>query len=232
MAVSKYLALFQAASPVSAETSQHVIDTIARRWRENRPERLELDGLVLGRIEEAVSAGPPVVLTAQWWTEDDSEPFLDFVADSALDLLPQAWRVREHVYRRPIERLSPGHAPERINLFGTARRRDDFTHEAFFDYWDRVHAPISSAVPGLGGYVASEVRDMVAGGESAIDGFIELWWPDRATFDASGDAPQQAAAWADVGNYARTDGSFWLTSEHVLVAPPDTAAGSQDAARA
>ncbi len=231
MASSKHLALFQTTGPATTEASEQLVHTLARRWQEERPDGLALDGLVLGQVDEPISPGPPVALTAQWWSDDSTEPLLAFLTAGMPDLRPSVWTVHEHVYRRPAERLSPGPAPDRINLFGTARRRDDFTHEAFFDYWDQVHAPISSAVPGLGGYVASEVREVLAG-ELPADGFIELWWPDRATFTASGDSPQQIAAWADVANYARTDGSFWLTHEHVLVPPPDTGPGSHDAGRA
>jgi len=40
-----------------------------------------------------------------------------------------------------------------------------------------------------------------------------------------------AEAWEDVPNYARTDGQFWLTHEHVVIEPPGTGPGMFDTGR-
>lgn len=228
MTSSKYLALFESGRPFTSQESSTLVEEATRRWQMAGSETPGVTGLVLAAMAEPVSPGPDVAFVAQWWSDEDPGAVIDSLSGAADGLTPFAWLVREHVYRRPVERLSAGSSPGRVNLFGTARRREEFTTESFFAYWDDVHAPISSAVPGLGGYVASEVLETVTG-DRVVDGFVELWWPDRDTFTASADTPQQAAAWADVGNYARTDGSFWITHEHVVVAPPDTGPGSQDA---
>jgi uncharacterized protein (TIGR02118 family) len=109
-------------------------------------------------------------------------------------------------------------------VIGTAFRREDFTPERFFEYWRSVHAPVSARVPGLGAYVVSEVIARLTGAVDA-DAFVEQWWPDEATLDATADSPELATAWADVANYAKTTGTFWLVREHVLEAPMYEAPG-------
>jgi hypothetical protein len=74
------------------------------------------------------------------------------------------------------------------------------------------------------GYVISQLDEIVAG-DLDIDALIELWWPSKESFDAAGASPEQAAAWEDVANYARTDQPFWICTEHILIAPPATGPG-------
>ncbi len=175
----------------------------------------------------------------QWW--DDVEAF------EAASASPEAaaawedvgnyartdgcfWVAREHVLRERryddpgLLRGGTGEEPGRIKMVGMARRRDDFTVDAFFDYWRDVHAPIGGSSPGMQGYVISQL-DSVLSGEIEIDAFIELWWPSMESFEAAGSSPEQAAAWADVANYARTDQPFWLCREHIFIAPPATGPG-------
>jgi uncharacterized protein (TIGR02118 family) len=106
-----------------------------------------------------------------------------------------------------------------IKLIGTAYKRDDFTHEEFFRYWNEVHAPISAKAPGLRGYVVSEVIRKV-GGELQADAFVEQWFDSMEAYEAASQSPEVAAAWADVANYAKTTGTFWVVKEHVLIPPP------------
>jgi len=106
-----------------------------------------------------------------------------------------------------------------IKVIGTAYKRDDFTSEAFFKYWNEVHAPISAQAPGIRGYVVSEVIRKL-GGELQADAFVEQWYDDEAAWEAASQTPQVATAWADVANYAKTTGTFWLVKEHVLIPPP------------
>ncbi|MGD9711045.1 MAG: EthD family reductase, partial [Thermomicrobiales bacterium] len=111
-----------------------------------------------------------------------------------------------------------------IKLLGTAAKRGDFTTEEFIRYWLEVHAPISRKVPGVRGYVVNEVlrRSM---GEMVSEAFVEQWYDDEEAFDATQGTPELAAAWEDVGKYARTDGTFWLVKEHVIIQPPDNRQG-------
>lgn len=119
-----------------------------------------------------------------------------------------------------------------IKLIGTAYKRDDFTMKEFFDYWRDVHAPISAASGPLRGYIASEVIRKIENplreekDEEEVDGFVEQWWDDEETFDAAMATQQEEKAWADVLNYAKPTGSFWLVKDHVYIPPPITGPGS------
>ncbi len=106
-----------------------------------------------------------------------------------------------------------------IKAIGTAYRRDDFTPDEFMRYWLDVHAPISAKAPGLRGYVVSEVIRKVQGALEA-DAFVEQWFDDEAAYQAAGASPEVQAAWKDVGNYAKTTGTFWIVKEHILIPPP------------
>ena len=111
-----------------------------------------------------------------------------------------------------------------IKAIGTAYKRDDFTSDEFFRYWRDVHAPISAKAPGLRGYVVSEVIRRLQGDLHA-EAFVEQWFDDEAAFENANASPEAAAAWEDVGRYAKTSGTFWLVKEHVIVPPPDLGPG-------
>lgn len=106
-----------------------------------------------------------------------------------------------------------------IKTIGTAYKRDDFTNEDFMRYWLDVHAPISAKAPGLRGYVVSEVIRRLQG-DVHTEAFVEQWFDSEEAFEAANSSPEAAAAWEDVGRYAKTSGSFWLVEEHVIIPPP------------
>jgi len=106
-----------------------------------------------------------------------------------------------------------------IKVIGTAYPRDDFTKGRFMRYWLDVHAPISAKAPGLRGYVVSEVIRKVQG-ELEASAFVEQWFDDEDAYKRAGESPEVQAAWEDVGNYAKTTGTFWLVKEHILIPPP------------
>ena len=82
-----------------------------------------------------------------------------------------------------------------------------------------MHAPISQRAPGLRGYVVSEV-DRKLRGTLEADAFVEQWFDSEEALQAASESPEVAEAWADVPNYAKTTGSFWVVREHVIVPPP------------
>ena len=133
-----------------------------------------------------------VVALVQLWTDEQpsaagwAERLLPGAAAGGFEV--SAWLVREHVLKQPVERQEPAAYPGTVKLAGTAYRRDDFSAEAFFEYWRTVHAPVSASVPGVGGYVVSEVLEAIAG-SWAPDALIEQWYPDEAAFDQSGRYP-------------------------------------------
>jgi uncharacterized protein (TIGR02118 family) len=107
-----------------------------------------------------------------------------------------------------------------IKLIGTAYKRDDFTKEEFFRYWRDVHAPITAKAPGTRGYVVSEVMRKMQGPLEGVDGFVELWYDDEEALERAMASPEEAEAWADVANYAKLTGTFWIVKEHVYIPPP------------
>jgi uncharacterized protein (TIGR02118 family) len=215
-----------------------------RYWREvhapisARPPGLR--GYVVSEVTSQLAGDREVdAFIEQWWDDVDA-----YKAAAASDEAAAAWDdvanyartdgafwlAREHVLRERryedsgLLRGGTGLEPGRVKMIGAAKRRDDFTVDAFFDYWRDVHAPIGGAAPGMQGYVIAQLDEAVAGVWD-IDAFIELWWPLPESFDAAGASPEMATAWEDVGNYARTDQPFWLCREHIFIAPPATGPG-------
>ncbi len=119
-----------------------------------------------------------------------------------------------------------------IKLIGTAFKRDDFTTQEFFDYWRETHAPLSAKSGPIRGYVASEVIRRLPNpnnpdeGEMDVDAFVEQWWDNEETLDAAMASANEGEAWADVLNYAKPTGTFWVVKEHVYIPPPITGPGS------
>jgi uncharacterized protein (TIGR02118 family) len=137
--------------------------------------------------------------------------------------IEEVWLTREHVLRRPKYdapgRLDggSGQQPGRLKILGTAYRRTDYTSEAFFRYWLDVHGPLSGRAPGLDGYVVSEVLGET--GPMHSEAFVEQWYADQSTLDRATASEEVAVAWADVANYASTNGTFWVVREHVGRSP-------------
>ena len=120
-----------------------------------------------------------------------------------------------------------------IKLIGTAYKRDDFSTREFFDYWRDVHASISASSGPLRGYVVSEVLKKLENpnnpteeGEEEIDGFVEQWWDSEEVMNESFASENEEAAWADVLNYAKPNGRFWIVKEHAYIPPPIMGPGS------
>ena len=59
-------------------------------------------------------------------------------------------------------------------------RRSDMSHEQFAQWWLVEHAPLARQLPGVREIRFNEVTE----GEG-IDGVAELWFDDRASFDAA-----------------------------------------------
>jgi uncharacterized protein (TIGR02118 family) len=234
MAIEKHVVLIESRED---EPARAVAESVARELAERGRSRAAgggpIVGLVVDTVTEPLTGTPRAIAVVQAWIDRDAGAPADeldaLVTDPSVET--SSWRVDEIVFRAPTERESAPAPHERVNMIGTAFRRDDFTVDAFFDYWVNTHAHISGKVPGATGYVVSRVRDASgARADRGIDGFIELWYPDRATFDAAGATPEQDAAWADVQNYAKTTGEFWLTREEVVIPPPPTGPGTLEQA--
>ena len=225
MAVEKYVVLLDADHTVAPDERE---DTVGRLV-ESADGVAGLVGLTVSSLNESLTGPAETIAVVQAWIDDsaDAGAVLGRLTGS-VDATVSSWRVEEIVFLAPVDRRVSGEH-SRLNLFGTAAKREDFTTEGFFDYWKMVHAPISASIPGCSGYVVSRVRETVSMPvERTVDAFIELWYPSRDAHASANEHPLAAKAWEDVPNYARTDGQFWLTYEHVVVEPPDTGPGMFD----
>jgi len=215
-----------------------------RYWRDvhapisGRPPGLR--GYVVSEVVRKLTGDLEVeAFVEQWWDDEAAFRAASQTPEAAAaweDVANYArtdgtfWLSQEESYISPVYpdagllRGGAGGAPGGLKMIGSAHKRDDFTTEAFFEYWRSVHAPLGGKAPGLLGYVVTQLGERIAG-DISCDAFISLWWPDEESFNAAGASQEQAAAWADVANYARTDGTFWLCREHVFISPPPYAPG-------
>ncbi len=228
MAVEKHVVLLDADHPVTPDERDDAVGRLVESAGGAGP---GLVGLTVSSLNESLSGPAETIAAVQAWIDSPAGADATLVLGrltGPVEAAVSCWRVEEIVFLAPRDRR-PSATHSRLNLFGTAAKRHDFTTEGFFDYWKTVHAPISASIPGSSGYVVSRVRDTVSMPvERTLDAFIELWYPSRDAQAGANEHPLAAKAWEDVANYARTDGQFWLTHEHVVVAPPDTGAGMFD----
>jgi len=73
-------------------------------------------------------------------------------------------------------------------------RKPGMSHEDFVKHWVEIHAPMARACPGIGRYTltiinSSSTRKDVAPFEIQVDGIAELWFKDKASFDAYSTSP-------------------------------------------
>ena len=224
MGVQKYVAMLDADHDITAGER----DDAVGRLVESAGGATGLVGLTVSSLNESLTGPPETIAVVQAWIDSaDAGAVLGHLTGS-VDATVSSWLVEEIVFLAPVDRRVSG-AHSRLNLFGTAAKREDFTTEGFFDYWKTVHAPISLSIPGSSGYVVSRVLETVSMPvERTVDAFIELWYPSRDHQASANEHPLAAKAWEDVPNYARTDGQFWFTHEHVVIEPPGTGPGMFD----
>ena len=227
MGVHKYVVLLDADHAAAPGER----DDVVGRLVEGADGAAGLVGLTVSSLNESLTGPPETIAVVQAWIDDfsgvDAGAVLGHLTGS-VDAKVSSWLVEEIMFLAPVDRRVSGEH-SRLNLFGTAAKREDFSTEGFFDYWKRVHAPISAAIPGCSGYVVSRVRETLSMTvDRTVDAFIELWYPSRDAHASANEHPLAAKAWEDVPNYARTDGQFWLTYEHVVIEPPDPGPGLFD----
>jgi hypothetical protein len=124
---------------------------------------------------------------------------------------------REHVFVPPRR--------GGLKIMTLISRKPDMTHEAFVRHVLDVHGPLSRNVPGLGGYVMSEIlRSSSMPGLPPVPGLGEIdiigesWLPEDPA-QRTPDTPERRAWLADG---AASFGSFrrYAMVEHIFVPPP------------
>lgn len=88
-----------------------------------------------------------------------------------------------------------------VKLIAMYERPED--EDAFFEHYEKVHAPLARTVPGLTRLVANRVYADAFGGEPRYVLIAEMQFPDRATFDAAMRSPENRALGADLMSFAK-----------------------------
>jgi uncharacterized protein (TIGR02118 family) len=92
---------------------------------------------------------------------------------------------------RPAAAATETDAPPMLKIISLLARKQGQTKEEFVEHWQRVHAPLVHAVPGVARYTLSVLTtsstraDGVAPLDLKIDGIAELWFKDRASLEAA-----------------------------------------------
>lgn len=95
------------------------------------------------------------------------------------------------------------------------QRRSDMSREDFRAWWLGAHASLALGLPGLRGLSFNLVEGDGAG---EVDGVSELWFDDRAAFDAAYASDHGKAVAADsMAHVARRERLF--VTEHALRVP-------------
>jgi uncharacterized protein (TIGR02118 family) len=226
--VTEIIVLVSAAEAAwSPQRRDALVASLRDRWLPGGTAVAALRGLVYSDVLRHFDETSRVRGGFQLWIDGPADSFdATLLTEGVLgdDLTLDVWVVREWVIKEPVERQAAKYPADVVKLMGSAFRRPDFTVDAFFRYWMDIHSYIGAKVPGVGGYVVSQVLAPEPR-NGLTDAYIEQWITSEEIFDASGDAPEAAAAWADVPNYALTTGVFWLMKETVLFTPPATGPG-------
>ncbi len=80
-------------------------------------------------------------------------------------------------------------------------KRPDMNDEAFRRYWRETHGPIAAKIPGLRKYVQCPASAEPDGTAPVYDGFAEMWFDSRESFDQGFASPEGKAALDDAGNF-------------------------------
>ncbi len=96
------------------------------------------------------------------------------------------------------------------------RRRDDMTPDEFRTWWLDDHAPLAARLPGVRRILFNLNADVDAGNDDDVDGVSELWFDDRAAFDAAYATEIGRAVAADSMAHVR-DRVRLFVGEHAVV---------------
>ena len=92
-----------------------------------------------------------------------------------------------------------------VKFFFILRRKPGFSPEEFHRYWEEVHGPIVSRLPGLVRYfqhhVVSVPRPEYAQEDAPIDGIVETWWESAEALEQVKTTPELQAVIADEPNF-------------------------------
>jgi len=106
-----------------------------------------------------------------------------------------------------------------IKLVYCITKKPGLTDQEFFDYWENVHGPIATRMPGLRRLVQSR-RLNIPGDkyEADYDGMAELWFDNVDALLASRESPEWRASGEDEANFIDPDKvAYFVSQEHVIL---------------
>ena len=80
-------------------------------------------------------------------------------------------------------------------------KRPGMNDEEFRRYWRETHGPIAAKMPGLRKYLQNPAIPEPDGTGPAYDGFAEMWFDSRESFDQGFASPEGKAALDDTANF-------------------------------
>ena len=107
---------------------------------------------------------------------------------------------------------------KRASLLG---RKPGISHEEFVRHWVEIHAPMARACPGISRYTltiinSASTRKDVAPYQIEVDGIAELWFKNKADFDAYSNSPATKRLRADGATFIGHEIDF-VTEEKVII---------------
>ena len=190
------------------------------------------EGCVVDLVDRPAVAGtglpapgsPPLDALVELWPEDPAAAVatLDaWRADPALGV--RAGYVGDEVVQRDYPRTWPDGEPSPgIKVVYLVRRTPGITVDEFLRHWHEVHGPLALRHHvGAWKYVQNAVRERLAAADPDVVGLAELHFPTVGDLvDRMYDSDEgRRAIGADVVQFVGGADAY-LTSEHVLQAPP------------
>lgn len=106
-----------------------------------------------------------------------------------------------------------------LKFMVVVRRRSDWTHEDFRDYFIRLHGPLAVKIPGLRRYKQNFPAPDPKRRPPTWDCIVELYFDDKDAMEAAWASPEGEAATADLEVFADMAHTTWSTvDERVVIA--------------
>ncbi|VVN56894.1 hypothetical protein PS687_02501 [Pseudomonas fluorescens] len=102
-----------------------------------------------------------------------------------------------------------------VKRCGFLTKRNDMTKEQFINHWQQVHAVLCQKVPGLKRYAVNYIdRDVFP--SFPFDGFSELWFESRESYEAMLSSPEGKTLMADLPNFTDTVNGVLITEQRYV----------------
>ena len=104
-----------------------------------------------------------------------------------------------------------------LKMVVVLRRKPDWTHEKFRDYFVRVHGPLAQKIPGLRRYEQNFPAPDAKRKPPEWDAVIELYFDSKDAMEVAWETPEGRAATADVEVMADLSRSSWSVVDEIVV---------------